>query len=505
MFSSPSSLAVPLFTPFKPKAAHIPEPLWKYVAENASFAKGGSKKWSCSFCKLHFAGSYPRVRAHLLDIKNQGIQVCCKVSAEERASLTKEDHESAAKKQKSSSDYFNKKRATQPSVECLFKNASREEVDEATARCFYACGLPFVLARSLYFQDMVSAIASFGDFWEKVEKYVKILWPVMAMLRVVDRDQPIMGVVYEAIDQMLEQIKEILIEDTDGALMYEEIRELAQERWDMLHSPLHATTFLLNPILFSKKPYKDKEVVKGWRKTLDRVNRDEAEKTSLKAQLSDYISLQGEFEDISAFGDMQKLSPIAWWQNYGPCKAWDVLEDGSSWDASFEHEDEDDEMFPSGGSLEDLDSSVVFAEDFQYLRLPPLQYDTQAPTYSLTRSERNRVIRQEIWHTYIQRTRVDPGHELPSKMLHYREHFLQLSEQGFIEIPLYMQRYMPHHLQVVIGQLRVSSHQLEIERDRAKGLPRDERICPICHTEVESEEHFMVKAQLTQHSEFSLV
>ncbi|MCO5601597.1 hypothetical protein L7F22_055720 [Adiantum nelumboides] len=126
-------------------------------------------------------------------------------------------------------------------------------------------------------------------------------------------------------------------------------------------------------------------------------------------------------------------------------------------------------------------------------RLPPLQYDTQAPTYSLTRSERNRVIRQEIWHTYIQRTWVDPGHELPSKMLHYREHFLQLSEQGFIEIPLYMQRYMPHHLRVVIGQLRVSSHQLEIERGIARGLPRDERICPICHTEVESEEHFMVR------------
>ncbi|MCO5582502.1 hypothetical protein L7F22_036399 [Adiantum nelumboides] len=139
------------------------------------------------------------------------------------------------------------------------------------------------------------------DFWKKIEKYVKVLWPVMAMLRVVDRDEPIMSVVYEAIDQMLEQIKEILEEDKDGTLMYEEIRELAQERWDMLHSPLHATDFLLNPILFSKKPYKDKEVMKGWRKTLDRVGRDEEEKTTLKAQLSDYISLQGEFEDTSTF------------------------------------------------------------------------------------------------------------------------------------------------------------------------------------------------------------
>ncbi|MCO5569730.1 hypothetical protein L7F22_023445 [Adiantum nelumboides] len=405
MFSSPSSSAVPLFTPFKPKAAHTPKPLWKYVAENASVAKGGSKKWSCSFCKLHFAGSYPRVRAHLLGIKNQGIQVYCKVSAEERACLTKEDHESAAKKQKSSSDSFNKKRATQPSVEghgvcnCIiwYEKIRTTLLDKENAKiCGQLSDTRFasnfmmlhrlVRVKSPLKQlvtsgewdqwkkqndqaDTIEKRLLSGDFWEKVEKYVKVLWPVMAMLRVVDRDQPIMGVVYEAIDQMLEQIKEILKEDTDGTLMYEEIRELAQERWDMLHSPLHATNFLLNPILFSKKPYKDKAVMKGWRKTLDRVGRDEAEKTILKAQLLDYISLQGEFEDTSAFGDMQKLSPIAWWQNYGtgalelqrlatrvlfqvssastcPCKAWDVLEDGSSWDAFFEDEDEDDKMFP---------------------------------------------------------------------------------------------------------------------------------------------------------------
>ncbi|MCO5588875.1 hypothetical protein L7F22_042836 [Adiantum nelumboides] len=102
-----------------------------------------------------------------------------------------------------------------------------------------------------------------SDLWDKVEKYVKVLWLVMAMLRVVDKDEPIMGVMYEAIDQMLEQIKEILKENKDGALMYEEIHELAQEHWDMLPSPLHATAFLLNPILFSKKPYENKEVMKG--------------------------------------------------------------------------------------------------------------------------------------------------------------------------------------------------------------------------------------------------
>eukprot|EP00249_Psilotum_nudum_P024953 c29331_g2_i2 orf=1-1479(+) len=126
-------------------------------------------------------------------------------------------------------------------------------------------------------------------------------------------------------------------------------------------------------------------------------------------------------------------------------------------------------------------------------RLPPLQYDTQAPTYLLSHGERNRVIRQELWHTYIQRTWTSPVRPLPPKMSYYYEHFLSISEQGFIETPQYMQIYMPHRLRVAIGQLRVSSHQLAIESGRAHGIPREERICQICRTEVESEEHMVIQ------------
>ncbi|KAH7281279.1 hypothetical protein KP509_36G038900 [Ceratopteris richardii] len=130
---------------------------------------------------------------------------------------------------------------------------------------------------------------------------------------------------------------------------------------------------------------------------------------------------------------------------------------------------------------------------FDIDRLPPVQYDSQAPTYSLSHRERNRIIPQEIWHTYIQRTWMNPGRTLTPKMLHYREHFLRISDQGFIETPRYMQTYLSHHLRVIIGQLRVSSHQLEIERGRARGVPREERWCPVCHTEIKSEEHLVIR------------
>ena len=41
------------------------------------------------------------------------------------------------------------------------------------------------------------------------------------------------------------------------------------------------------------------------------------------------------------------------------------------------------------------------------------------------------------------------------------------------------------------GQLRTSSHQLQIEVCRYTRLPLEERICQLCHQGVESEEHYV--------------
>ena len=57
--------------------------------------------------------------------------------------------------------------------------------------------------------------------------------------------------------------------------------------------------------------------MRGWRKTLDRVGKDLAKKTTYKAQLSDYIGQKGNFGEDATADDMLSLSLIAWWENYG--------------------------------------------------------------------------------------------------------------------------------------------------------------------------------------------
>ncbi|KAH7443347.1 hypothetical protein KP509_02G030300 [Ceratopteris richardii] len=80
-----------------------------------------------------------------------------------------------------------------------------------------------------------------------------------------------------------------------------------------------------------------------------------------------------------------------------------------------------------------------------------------------------------------------------SRLLHYRDQFLDILADGFIRRPCYMDTYMPHSSRVAIGQLRVSSHRLEIETGRAADIPREERICRVCRVEIEDEEHFVCR------------
>ena len=48
-------------------------------------------------------------------------------------------------------------------------------------------------------------------------------------------------------------------------------------------------------------------------------------------------------------------------------------------------------------------------------------------------------------------------------MAFYKENFLQISEDGFITRPQYMDTHLSHNIRCTIGQIQTSSHQLEIK------------------------------------------
>ena len=49
---------------------------------------------------------------------------------------------------------------------------------------------------------------------------------------------------------------------------------------------------------------------------------------------------------------------------------------------------------------------------------------------------------------------------------------------------------------ILLSKLRISNHNLEIERGRHRGLQAKERICKLCLKEVEDEIHFLLQGSL---------
>ena len=51
---------------------------------------------------------------------------------------------------------------------------------------------------------------------------------------------------------------------------------------------------------------------------------------------------------------------------------------------------------------------------------------------------------------------------------------------------------------ILLSKLRISNHNLEIERERHRELQAKERICKLCLKEVEDEIHFLLKCEALQ-------
>uniref|UniRef100_A0A803MM65 BED-type domain-containing protein n=1 Tax=Chenopodium quinoa TaxID=63459 RepID=A0A803MM65_CHEQI len=139
-------------------------PLWNYVTKlDKKGALGGTWRFQCNFCT-----DYSRVRAHLLQIKNQGIAICKKVIQADKIEMQRIDDEFEARKNDSSprevplpcestwttSDdgLASKKRKPAASpIARAFGVEARDQLSQEIARMFYTRCLPFNLARNPHY------------------------------------------------------------------------------------------------------------------------------------------------------------------------------------------------------------------------------------------------------------------------------------------------------------------------------------------------------------------
>ncbi|CAL8465879.1 g5415 [Coccomyxa elongata] len=81
------------------------------------------------------------------------------------------------------------------------------------------------------------------DFWLAVKLFCKLLKPMVRLMRLVDSNMPSMGKVYPMCAQIEEHIKAVGLDDN----VQESVSKIFRERWDKMHSPLHAAAYMLEP------------------------------------------------------------------------------------------------------------------------------------------------------------------------------------------------------------------------------------------------------------------
>ena len=149
------------------------------------------------------------------------------------------------------------------------------------------------------------------------------------MIWFADTDRTVIGEVYEQMDNMLGQIKDIV--EPKDAILYDHIHKLVVKRWDNLNVPLHALAYVLTPKYYSsswlaqpapgggerRKPHTDPEVQNGYMLALDKLVPDEEECAQVRTELSKYIS-----EPESLVTCMQPKIETGWvLSNGGTCMA----------------------------------------------------------------------------------------------------------------------------------------------------------------------------------------
>eukprot|EP00253_Pinus_taeda_P002383 PITA_02383 len=174
-----------------PRAKYYP--LWRHVTKLERCAGGGSWEWRCNLCNNLYKGSYPRVKAHLLHGGGQGIVGYTKTTdplarrayqrEQDEVDGTKRRHDdltqapsnieprilAEARKRRVGPTQQHEQpapkntRGASPSVQDsriakLVNVQPREETDSRVVRCIYACGIPFNVVRSPYWQDMIRSI-----------------------------------------------------------------------------------------------------------------------------------------------------------------------------------------------------------------------------------------------------------------------------------------------------------------------------------------------------------
>ncbi|KAJ0102967.1 hypothetical protein Patl1_05100 [Pistacia atlantica] len=318
------------------------------------------QKVRCNYCHREFSGGVYRMKFHLAQIKNKDIVPCAEVPDDVRDHIQsilstpkkqknpkKPKVDRAANGQQNSSsasggNHLNHGSSGQhgstcpsllfphplPSLQPAENDAQKQKQDDADkkiAAFYFHNSIPFSAAKSVYYQEMVKAVAecgvdykapSYEKFWKSAHEAVSMTEPLVKMLRIVDGDMPAMGYIYEGIERAKLSIQAYYkgVEEK-----YMPIWNIIDRRWNVqLLPPLHAAAAFLNPSIFYNPNFKiDLKMRNGFQEAMVKLATTDKEKIEITKEHPLYINAQGALGTDFAIMGRTLNAPGDWWASYG--------------------------------------------------------------------------------------------------------------------------------------------------------------------------------------------
>ena len=163
-------------------------------------------------------------------------------------------------------------------------------------------------------------------FWHKCAEAVAVSEAIVKLMRQCDKGVPNMGKIYHGMWEVGESLKKLKKGGIQGfpdlkltQARFVELESAWNHRWAMLHSPMHAAGYVLDPE-FQNQTYgqsSNKEVMDGFNIVLDRMVPDANTQTLIVKQLSKYRHNEGIFDREVTKACAAELLGWKWWEHFG--------------------------------------------------------------------------------------------------------------------------------------------------------------------------------------------
>jgi hypothetical protein len=172
-------------------------------------------------------------------------------------------------------------------------------------------------------------------FWKPLVEALKILTPIVVLLRLCDSEKPAMGKIYDRMFLVKSKAEESTISWAPLAV------KMIEERWEYLHSFMHGAGYAFDPEFMEMTNEWDEAVTNGATEIIERIclrdcilknagkHEDPRAAITTKSEeviemvaaceleLSTYQKREGIFTKGSVLLNAKRMEPAAWWNLYG--------------------------------------------------------------------------------------------------------------------------------------------------------------------------------------------